>query len=202
MNTMIRARGGIAAQLWFRAIGIVGSLLLQAPDARADWPPVIAIEDPFSRSCEVDDLQPGLITVNVVLNGGNIWVSGAAFRIGSSAGFTGVLLSEQYRGGSSPLGNVNMGVGVAFNSCLQSYAGIEIVKLTYQVFGTSTPCSVLEVLPRPGEESIVVADCNSVIIPTRALGPMFINYNTGCGNIWCVLATEPTTWGRVKALYR
>jgi hypothetical protein len=201
MHRIVKVRGSTAARRLFPAIGIVGSLLLQASAALADWPPVIAIEDRLTRFCKVDDLQPGFITVNVVLNGGSIPVSGVRFRIGSSAGFTGVLVSANYNGWSV-FGNVDMGAEVAFNGCLHTYGGLVIVELTYQVFGTSTPCSVLEVLPRPGDESIEVGDCYFNIIPTRTLGPMFVNLNPSCGDVWCVLATEPTTWGRVKALYR
>jgi hypothetical protein len=77
-----------------------------------------------------------------------------------------------------------------------------VVRLTYQVVGTSAPCATLEVVPYPGEDYLRAWDCSGNAVEARTFGPLWVNYIPSCGSLWCVLATEETTWGRVKALYR
>jgi hypothetical protein len=112
-------------------------------------------------------------------------------------------VSEDYPDPITWYGNVTDGVAVGWGRCVDTeFGGFEIVRLTYQLYGTSARCSFLEVLPYPGFQSILALDCNYDLLPARTGGYMWVNYNRGCGSLWCILATEPTTWGKVKALYR
>jgi hypothetical protein len=75
-----------------------------------------------------------------------------------------------------------------------------LATVSYMGYGTSEACSYLVPAPRIGMNFIVVHFCNSGSQPAPAAGPLFVNSNPTCPP-WCVVATEKTTWGRVKALY-
>jgi hypothetical protein len=185
----------------FIVMGIVGYLLLAAAASRAGTPPLVQIDEPFTQFCETDDSQAGFVTLHVMLYGASSMpTTGASFRVVPSGGFTGVLVAEDYLG-SLYVGNATDGVSVAYG-CVDTNSGFEVVRLTYQLFGTSMPCSALQVVPRPGVSSIYVTDCTFNEVPTQTVGPFFFNWSPTCGSLWCFIATEPTTWGKVKALYR
>jgi hypothetical protein len=189
---------------WAKRASIAVSILgtLWGAPAVADSPPHIEIVRSVAIGfCDIADAQPGLATVSVVMRFSDTPTIGAAFRIGSGGGFAGVLVSEDYP--DSWYGNVTDGVQVGWRFCRDSRPPFELVRLTYQLDGTSAPCSFLEVLPYPGQSSILAQDCNGDVFPARTSGYMWINWEPSCGHQWCsILATEPTTWGRVKALYR
>lgn len=182
--------------------------LMALASAALAWTPRIQIVVDPDEYCLAIDTQPGFITVSVHSYSdyaGNPEALGAQFRVAAGAGFTGVLVSEDYTSSTVHIGNVTDGLQVAFGTPPEGcHSGdFVIVRLTYQVFGTSAPCSTLEVLPYPGDSSVMVMDCNDNLLPTSPYGPVWINYSSACGGLWCVpLATEPTTWGKVKALYR
>jgi len=125
---------------------------------------------------------------------------GAYFRIGAGGGFTGVLVEETWASPTIHLGNVTDGALVNYGACRPDR--FEIVRLTYQVYGTSPPCSYLEVLPYPGDSSVLVVTCAGGEVATKPWGPLWVNYTPQCGAAWCVLATESSSWGKIKALYR
>lgn len=164
-------------------------------------PPVVQVSA-SDGNCIIDDNQSGFVTVNVVLVGSGATSNAlaASFRVGSGGGFTGVLISEDYAAGVGYVGNTTDGVIVGFPGC-QSGA-FQIAQLTFQIFGTSSSCAYLEVTPYPGDASIMVSDCSGVAEASNTLGPLLVNYDSGCGSLWCVLPVESSTWGRVKALYR
>jgi hypothetical protein len=120
---------------------------------------------------------------------------GVRFRVAASPGFTGVWLSDAtpyYKVGSSPTD-----LEVGFNKCL---IGTNLVAtITYQVFGTST-CSDLSIAAPAGFIAPFFDDCGFEEIPLFNNGPLHVNCS---GSFNCSpVATEPTTWGRVKSLYR
>jgi len=115
--------------------------------------------------------------------------TGCAFRLEGSPGFTGVWLgdtSEWYTAGNS-----QAGITVVYQKCLIGSA--VLLKATYQLFGTSASCSSLkttnDAIGIPGQ---VYCD--------RCFSEYFLPGNSLAVN--CAVTTEPTTWGRVKALYR
>jgi hypothetical protein len=158
-----------------------------AAPAHADR--ILLFSDPgFSDSTLVDD-APRTATVYVVHT--DFWGTGSRFRIAADPGFTGVWLGQ-----ASPyftLGNSTTDVNIAYAACLQG--PVLILTATYQLFGTSSACSGLRIAPANGQPCVIATSGGGCIdeVCVRDLGSLQVN---------CPVATEPSTWGRVKALYR
>jgi hypothetical protein len=144
----------------------------------------------------------GTVVVRVYYASGTYaGAAGAMFRIRASAGFTGVLVSEEYPFGSIWAGNVTDGLILTLPHVLcDGIRGFNIVTMTFQLSGTSAPCSYLEVLAHPDAATPLVARCDLVLVEPL-VDELWVNYDhyNGCPP---PVATEQTTWGRVKALYR
>jgi hypothetical protein len=115
--------------------------------------------------------------------------TGCQFRIVPLAGFTGVWLSDSSAWqtfGTSPAGIV-----VFYAEC--EVGSNVMLKVTYQLFGTSATCSALRITNHPDAipDQIACDRCfQEYFLPASS---MLVN---------CTVATEPTTWGKVKSLYR
>jgi hypothetical protein len=103
------------------------------------------------------------------------------------------------------IGQPETGISVAYTFC-QQLASFTIIRLRYaddELLGLApVPCGKLEVVENPTAVPPVrqTADCNSNLHP--ATGGIFY-WGSGCTPA-CAdpTATEKTTWGGVKALYR
>jgi hypothetical protein len=131
----------------------------------------------------------------------SIPTTGVIFSIGVSEGFTGTLVSYEYGPEVSGVGNPSDGFGILYNGgCSQPF--LLLARLTYQLFGSSSPCSTIEVLPYPGYSSVMASDCTfEPVVTARIAGPVIVNPNGTCPD-YCFVSTERSTWGRIKALYR
>jgi len=148
--------------------------------------------DPALTQCTLSDTGPRTASIYVMETG---YVSiGVRFRVASSPGFTGVWLSD-----SSPyssVGSSQSDLSMHFGKCLSGT--VLALTMTYQLFGTSA-CSQLEIAPPSGLLSPICFDCFEEL-PCLNNRPLHINCD---GSFDCnPVATEPTTWGSVKALYR
>jgi len=110
--------------------------------------------------------------------------TGVSFRTEASAGFTGVWLGETSPWSPYFVGTTPTGASVSYAKCVLE--DVLLFTVTYQLFGTSSPCSDLHVAARP-----ISSDCH------------FFDWysDTGGLHVNCPVAVEQTTWGRVKALY-
>jgi hypothetical protein len=162
--------------------------------------PVLAFGNGFSiysdatlTNCTLSDDANGTSTVYVV-HDSNAGATGVRFRIAGSAGFTGVWLSE-----STPyfkVGNSQTDISIGF-SCL--FGSFPVLMVTYQLFGTST-CSTLEIAGPQGFTVPICQQCQFDEHPCLNSHVLHVNCD---GSIDCnPTATESTTWGGVKALYR
>lgn len=81
-----------------------------------------------------------------------------------------------------------------------SLLNFDIMTVTYQLAGTSAPCSYLEIIAHPDSTTPLVSRCDLNLVEPR-VHTLWVNYDhlNGCPP---PVATEQTTWGRVKALYR
>jgi hypothetical protein len=148
--------------------------------------------DPALTQCTLSDTSPR--TANIYVSETAYLDEGVRFRVAASSGFTGVWLSEV-----SPFyseGNSQSDVSIIFGTCLESQ--VTVLTATYQLFGTST-CSTLSVAAANGFREPICFHCNFEY-PCEG----YISLHVNCaGSSDCnPLAIEPTTWGRVKALYR
>jgi len=148
--------------------------------------------DPAFADTTATDTAPGTLSIYVVWRdgppGGVAWW----FKLTESPGFTGVWTGDTPHTGGV-FGDTRTGIHLVETGCLASPA--HIVTVTYQVFGTSLPCAAI---------TVMAADASGVRINSCDSGGMLANggeliVNPGVG---CVVASETTTWGGVKSLYR
>lgn len=122
--------------------------------------------------------------------------TGVQFRVTESAGFTGVWLSDV-----SPytsVGNSRTDIAIGWGFALTT-GEIAILNMTYQMLGTSA-CSTISIAPLPGFLAPECSGCLFVLLPCTVGAPLHVNCD---GSFNCnPVATEPSTWGSVKALYR
>lgn len=163
-------------------------------------PPVLIVDANPNGSPTLDDIG-GTAVVRISHSATmNVGASGARFRIGTSAGFTGVLVSVEYAPGTLVWeGNVTDGILIYYDRLCSYFVHFPMMELTYLLTGTSEPCSYITVLPHPDETSPLAGTCTFDMVEAR-VDPLWVNWDWST----CTppVATEQTTWGRVKTLYR
>lgn len=168
---------------------------------------------PVGLSCYARD-TPGPHTLYVIM-ANTAGVTGARFRIETSSGFTGILLSS-----SSPWSNVTgdpvTGATVTFDSCQPG--DFLVMTLNFMFVGGSPDCSWIRTAKHPAFTATgpEVYDCQYGWVPAYWEGTHVSNtFPTSCPNDihyeehthFCrpyspTVAAEGSTWGAVKALYR
>jgi hypothetical protein len=145
-------------------------------------------------NCALSDQAAGTATVYVAEQS-NDGATGIRFRIVGNSGFTGVWLSD-----STPyvtVGNSQTDLSMGYGVCL--LGKFPVLTVTYQLFGTST-CSLLEIAPAQGFPVSLCISCS--FNETPCIGNHALHVNCP-GPFDCnPVAAEPSTWGRVKSLYR
>lgn len=117
--------------------------------------------------------------------------TGIRFSVAPTIGFTGVWIGETTSYGK--LGQSATDLSIGYGACLTG--PIAILTMTYQLFGTSAACSALNAAPPPGFPCVVATSFCGCL-------DEYCVYDIGGLRVNCPVATEPTTWGSVKALYR
>ena len=169
-----------------RVVALAILLSLPAVAAHAYGDLVIYSDDALTDTT-LNDNAPRIVKLHVV-HKNHIGSVGVRFAVTASPGFTGVWLADE-----SPyveIGNSPTDISIGYGTCAP--AGLKILTMTYELFGTSGPCSSLKVVPAAGFLSAICLEC-FYEYPCCKLGTLHVN---------CAVATEPTTWGKVKALYR
>ena len=118
------------------------------------------------------------------------------FMVAQSGGFNMIFTGEIQHQPTS-IGSVMTGISIGYGGC---FAGpILRVTMNYLGQGLSAPCSYLQVVPHPMNQSgaIEMVDCGFVKRPATG-GRLIVNPNATCQ---CSVPTQETTWGKVKALY-
>jgi opacity protein-like surface antigen len=151
-------------------------------------------DDPNGQSCQISD--PGGETqkkVYIIHLNAPPSVIGSAWKLTWDAGMNMTWVSE-----SSPFlltGNSQDGVQVYYYTCQAGTFLIDTV--TFTSHGTSAPCSYMRLAAEP-TQGLVALYCNFAKL-SFVPGEGIVNANAGCA---CTVAAAPTTWGRVKSLYR
>lgn len=154
-------------------------------------------EDQGALNCEISD-PGGAVTKTfyVVVTNAPIAFGGSVWKLEWDAGVTMTWIGDS----TSPyfsVGNAKDGVSIAYVPCEGGTFKIDAV--TMMSFGTSAPCSRFRLVPHPTQGGPMSLTCGGFsplpIIP----GEGIVNANGTCS---CNVATAPTTWGGVKALYR
>jgi len=169
---------------------VLATFVLLALAPRADAETLKIFSDAALTESSLDDNTPGIVSFYVV-HSGTVGATAARFSTKASPGFTGVWLSDASSFttvGTSPI-DISIGYGVC------DFSPLLILTMSYQMFGTSSPCSDLHIAPANGQPCVIGGDMGCFFVEgcIQDLGSIHVN---------CPVATEPATWGRVKALYR
>jgi hypothetical protein len=156
--------------------------------------------DAASTECTLADIESRLAEVFVVHHVGALAGNSVVirFQLSASTGFTGSWVQDAVSAGMFAIGTSPDGVQIHYQACRTG--DVAILRVTYQLSGTSSPCSFLPVEPYPGDDLIEPMDC-SFTSHSPVGGNLFVNPNESCP---CEepVPVQATTWGRVKALYR
>ena len=188
---MLTAAAAVERQgMKLRTLAAVALVLLGVASSADAERSLSIFSDAALTNSSLDDNVPGIVSLYVVDTGFQ-GATGVRFSTEPTAGFTGVWMSD-----ASPyvsIGNSQTRIDIGYGTCYP--APVLALTMTYQMFGTSSACSELRIVPPDGWTWVVApdVDCSfmeGIITDLRSL------------RVNCALATEPTTWGRVKALYR
>jgi len=181
-------------RLLLTAALIAGICLTCVPNVAHSFGRLSLYSDPAFTECTLSDAAPGVVKVYMA-EWSDYGATGLRFRIAGSPGFTGVWLSE-----TSPfvtIGNSQTDLSMGFGFCLTSR--FLVLTITYQMFGTST-CSQLSIVGAQGFSEPICTGCIFSEEPCYGYDPLHVNCS---GPFNCnPLPVEPSTWGRVKSLYR
>jgi hypothetical protein len=150
--------------------------------------------------CTLTDNEPRLADVYVVHHIGPI-VGNAyllRFKLTASVGFTGSWIQDTAPTGMSVVGTSPTGMSIGYQSCRTG--DVQVVRVTYQMIGTSSPCAFLRASPYTGADFIETWNCSFDSFGVSG-GTLIINSDGSCPCQGPV-PVEPTTWGQVKSLYR
>lgn len=152
--------------------------------------------DPTYTSWDLTDSGPSLQVVYIrheLIS----CVTGGRFKI-EDHGYTGVWVSDDALG-NEYAGNSQTGIALSYGGAtVTPYA---VLNVTYLGSGTTPTCSYLIIVADPSEPDGVIAavDCSNQK-HAAAGGVLCVNPDVEYCN--CQAAVEPTSWSRVKALYR
>jgi hypothetical protein len=155
--------------------------------------------DAGGTNCFLPDNVPGLCTYYVV----HVWSPGATavqYSAPQPACLLAVYLSDTAQFPVT-IGNSQSGVAIGYGACLAS--PITTLFINYFCQALTPPCCEYPVLPDPAVPSgtIEAVDCaNNLVTGLPGLSGQINGDNTNCP---CdpTIATEESTWGKVKSLY-
>jgi hypothetical protein len=142
--------------------------------------------DSSAQSCI---LAPGLNSTAVVIHRFSTGATGSQFRVDFSHAPGSTFLS--FDTPFTPVGSLTSGIAIGYGQCLVGNL----------VLGTITATLIsgyLGVAPEAGYSAIIYSGCDATDYPATG-GIAYIGGDSECSGFD---ATEPSTWGRVKALYR
>jgi hypothetical protein len=158
--------------------------------------------DAMGSACSVVDQQESVFTVYIIHHYANCSIS-VEMSVVEGGGFGATYLNETHLS-FVQIGDFRSGIAIGYGEAKNGT--ILIGTMQYAGHGTSTLCSWLDTSGSPNSPGIptpypLVQDCSFYLYPGTSRGPLYVNPASGCDG-WCVVATQPATWGRVKALYR
>ena len=178
------------ARLWCAAL-----IALAAPPVGAyDTGSIGVFSDPSAGSCNITDVA-AIVNVEVVLvnSAGATHVS---FAVEEADGVRMTYAAETIHF-NLKLGDTREGIQITFAACRTGT--VHLATLRYSGTGTTTACEEIRVVPHPDVGSVRIYDCEQNPYTTPGGGFAFVRNDGACG---CDVATEESTWGRIKSLYR
>jgi hypothetical protein len=181
------------------AISLLFSVCLTRADLSFAQPPgnITVFADPAASSCFASDNAAGSLILYIFhTNFSGMLTSN--FRIAESSGFHAIYASETIAV-PAHVGDFRSGVLLGYGEC--QGGSLLLGTLTYTTLGTSVPCSYLDVVAAPPYPWPATESCSFEDYPALPLGKLYVNPGAAC-QMWCTVATEQSTWGKIKAMYR
>lgn len=185
---------------------IVVACLVFAPIPAAANPipwggPISAYADPAGSDLCLYDTGEGILTVYIVDNRA-YWYPATGATASQFAAPKPACLEGTYLDESSPFvtaGNSQSGIIVMYGGC-RVEGPFLILTIRYTVHGATPAGCAYEVVPDPADPTgeVTFVDCTPAVV-TAWGGVAYIN---GYGGLCDEVATDETTWGRIKSLYR
>jgi hypothetical protein len=151
--------------------------------------------DPGGTDCNLADFVPGLVDYYFV-HVGTPGATASVFSAPTPACMMATYVSTTCPGITLEC-DANTGISVGYGGCFSS--PIHVATVTYLATGLTPPCCYYPVLPHPqvasGQIEVVVCGDNTLYATG---GEGIVNSQVGC---MCDVPAEPSTWGKVKALY-
>ena len=161
---------------------------------------IVLYADAALSECSLTDTSPGIVDVYVVHSlQGYPGALQAAFALAPSAGFNGAWLEDILSAGLGASGVSPSGIYVFSSTCW--FNDKLLLHVRYQMQGESSPCSFLAAVPHPDWPWIVALSCGFTEPIVVDGSRIFVNPDSTCP-CEVPVATESTTWGRIKAMYR
>lgn len=143
---------------------------------------------------------------NIVANGGGAFLQPYMIqKFSNGGGATGLRFKITVPTGMSivgfgtiyvPIGDVKGDLSLAYGVCQQSQ--FVVGQLQVLSLSASPACSYISVVAADNFANPIATDCNFGEYPIK-VGQAIVNSDGSCP---CSIATEPTSWGKVKSLYR
>ena len=153
---------------------------------------ISAYADDQGNSCNIAT-PAGLVTVYVVhkfSDGGS--ATGCRFKVTYPAGLTYLAFNQNY----TPIGNITTDLSLGYGVCISTTSSLG--SILFSSGGAVAACSHISVVAADNFPNPIATDCS--------FGEYTVKTGTGIANAdgtcQCNVATEPTSWGKVKALYR
>ena len=146
--------------------------------------------------CSLSDNVPAVVSLHVFLTGPD-----NATLVGFKATLPDCWQGATWLADVTPYVSIGTSQGemsVAFGQCLTP--PVHAVEIQVATSGTSLPCCEVKIL-QPISFPLQIVDCGFAEVNATAGQSVMVNPNASCPCTTPV-ATESSTWGRVKALYR
>ena len=147
--------------------------------------------------CSLVD-TPGEVSV-FAIHKASSGATASRFRIAIDPGMTCTTV-DVIHNFTTTLGDPATGISISYGACYPS--DILLFTWVFSCNGSSSPCSIMEVVPDPAAASgtIEVFDCNHFKLVGGG-GIMYVNPDGSC-DCGEVVPSKVTSWGQIKALYQ
>lgn len=178
-------------------------LALSVPAAAGDYT-IGFFTDENATSCEITNVEPAVIRVHMLLYGDAEIANTVTFYAPTPECWDADWLGDEIDDDFLFLGSSHsetFGLSIAFGGCRE--LPVRLGSMSFWARG-SDPCCTYAAYPLPFDhvEILEVVDCTRGV-HEASHESVIINPNVSCGcTASTVVATEQTSWGRVKSLYR
>ncbi len=169
------------------------AIMMIAPYAMADH--IGVYSDQAGTTCEFAATAIGPVTLYVVHK--TTGTTGSQFKVVNTMDWT---FNAAVLGGYLAIGDAFTDLSLAYGGCL---AGPDLAVVSLSGFSFPLPgklCGTLEIVPAPNKPGVISVDCTFAELVATA-GILTFN-NDGTCPCEQPNATEESTWGKVKSLYR